>query len=89
MCIGGIQLSTAGDAFSAVDPSMLKLYYPMDDVSGTGRLYNYATGTAVTDASLYVYMCVLFYVVTFCFGIFLLIKVIQRGKGEKRGGGEK
>lgn len=55
LCIGGIQLSmssTAGDAFSAIDPSMLRLYYPMDDVSGTGRLYNYATGTAVTDASL-------------------------------------
>lgn len=55
LCIGGIQLSmtsTAGDAFSAIDPSMLVLYYPMDDVSGTGRLYNYATGAAVVDASL-------------------------------------
>jgi hypothetical protein len=55
ICIGGIQWSIrsmAGDSFAAIDPSMLQLYYPMDDVSGTGRLYNYATGVAVTDASL-------------------------------------
>jgi Concanavalin A-like lectin/glucanases superfamily len=55
ICFSGIQIQNQlyGDyTYSLVDPSMLKMYYPLDNHSGTGLLSNYATGLSVIDASL-------------------------------------
>jgi hypothetical protein len=55
ICFSGIQIQNqlyGNYTYSLVDPSMLKMYYPLDNPSGTGLLSNYATGTFVNDASM-------------------------------------
>lgn len=57
ICVAGVQIrlqSTAGIGYKTVDPSFMTHYYTFDASSGTspGKIYNYATGTGLLDASL-------------------------------------
>lgn len=57
ICLAGVQLrlqATTGIGYKTIDPSGLTHYYTFDASSGTnpGKIYNYATGTGVLDASL-------------------------------------
>lgn len=57
ICVAGVQIrlqSTTGIGYKTVDPSMITHYYIFDASSGMSpsKIYNYATGTGVLDASL-------------------------------------
>jgi hypothetical protein len=47
-----VQNQTEGGFYTAIDPSGLQLYYPLDVATTAGKLTNYGSGTATADGAL-------------------------------------
>ena len=55
MCFSPIQFvrnQTEGVFYTAIDPSGLQLYYPLDVATTAGKLTNYASGTGTADGTM-------------------------------------